>query len=175
MAKVLQTYKIFITEEEVEKDLTRVDIVELLYNDVATVTFTKKDGTERVMQCTLHKDILKERLDLYFVEDAIPQAETDKGDMERPDGVPANGQPDPLSTDKPTYIATTGNLNNIVVFDIEVQDWRSFRIDSVKSIGFSNSIHTDSGTVYPTITVLPEEGTMEEISMPSSSIAFSQN
>ncbi len=30
---------------------------ELLRNFVATVTFTKKDGTERVMKCTLKSDI----------------------------------------------------------------------------------------------------------------------
>ena len=59
--KVEKTYKIFITEEGVEKDLTRVDVVELLYNDVATVTFTKADGSERVMECTLLQEILNER------------------------------------------------------------------------------------------------------------------
>ena len=30
----------------------------ILTVDVATVTFTKKDGTERVMQCTLKPDLL---------------------------------------------------------------------------------------------------------------------
>ena len=46
----VETYKINIIEEGVEKDLTREDIVELLYNDVATVTFTKVDGSERVIR-----------------------------------------------------------------------------------------------------------------------------
>ena len=31
---------------------------ELLKNNIATVTFTKKDGTERVMKCTLKPDLL---------------------------------------------------------------------------------------------------------------------
>ena len=44
-----ETYKILITEDNAEKELTREDVVEMLYNDVATVTFTKKDGSERVM------------------------------------------------------------------------------------------------------------------------------
>jgi hypothetical protein len=148
MSEETQTYKIFITEEEEEKDLTRVDIVELLYNDVATVTFTKKDGTERVMLCTLHKDILKDRLPELDDEEEFEERDRLGGvwDAGRKVGVINED-----STDKSTYVATTGSTNNIVVFDIQKQDWRSFRIDSVKSIGFPNTIHTDSGTVYPTI------------------------
>lgn len=33
-------------------------LTELLKNNVATVTFTKKDGTQRVMKCTLKPDLL---------------------------------------------------------------------------------------------------------------------
>ena len=48
-------------EENVNKELTRADVVELLQNDVAQVTFTKVDGSERVMDCTLLKEVLDER------------------------------------------------------------------------------------------------------------------
>ena len=37
---------------------TKTLLPELLKNNVATVTFTKKDGTERVMKCTLKPDLL---------------------------------------------------------------------------------------------------------------------
>lgn len=37
---------------------TKTLLPELLKNNVATVTFTKKDGTERVMKCTLKPDML---------------------------------------------------------------------------------------------------------------------
>ena len=48
-------------EENVNKELTRAEVVELLQNDVAQVTFTKTDGSERVMDCTLLKEVLDER------------------------------------------------------------------------------------------------------------------
>lgn len=38
-------------------DKSKESIQNLLRNFVAVVTFTKKDGTERVMKCTLKQDI----------------------------------------------------------------------------------------------------------------------
>lgn len=38
-------------------DNSKQSLSELLRNVVATITFTKKDGTERVMKCTLKSDI----------------------------------------------------------------------------------------------------------------------
>jgi len=38
--------------------ITKEDLTERLHVDVLTVTFTKKDGTERVMHCTLREDLL---------------------------------------------------------------------------------------------------------------------
>jgi hypothetical protein len=67
------------------------------------VTFTKKDGSERILRCTL-------------AESRIPE---DKRPKEKKDT---------LSSDEA-----------IRVFDVEKQDWRSFRWDSVKSFGFSLS------------------------------------
>jgi len=137
MSAETQTYKIFITEEGVEKDLTREDVVELLYNDVATVTFTKADGTERVMECTLLQEVLNER---------SPEPEIkDTNDDESPSDWVQSQRPEPQKQ----------NLNTIPVYDIQVDDWRSFRVDSVKSIGFPTSIHTDSGTVLPSFNDLP--------------------
>ena len=65
-----------------------------------TITFTKKDGTERKMLCTL-------------MEDKIPSEKT------------------PKNTGK------TQSEESIAVFDLEKEDWRSFRFDSVKRIEFS--------------------------------------
>jgi len=39
-------------------NITKEELNELLHVDVLTVTFTKKDGTERVMRCTLREDLL---------------------------------------------------------------------------------------------------------------------
>ncbi len=147
MAKVLQTYKIFITEEEVEKDLTRVDIVELLYNDVATVTFTKKDGTERVMQCTLHKDILNDRWKQTGRSDPRLEVEVPPALEEK---VAKHSSPNHLDDGRNMEKRIMKSLDTVAVYDLEVESWRSFRLDSIKSIGFPTTIHNDSGTVIPT-------------------------
>ena len=72
---------------------------ELLRYNVATVTFTKVDGSERVMKCTLLKEY-------------IPNAAT-KGQN--------------------VVSEETTNLN-MSVWDVEAAGWRSFRINSVKSV-----------------------------------------
>ena len=38
--------------------IDRETLDELLHVDILTVTFTKKDGSERVMRCTLREDLL---------------------------------------------------------------------------------------------------------------------
>jgi hypothetical protein len=63
------------------------------------ITFTKRDGTEREMLCTL-------------VEEAIPQAKQPKTQTEGS--------------------STAGSA--VRVFDIEKQEWRSFRWDSVTKV-----------------------------------------
>lgn len=68
-----------------------------------TVVFTKLDGSERKMVCTL-------------VEGKIP-------------------------TDKKPYTQTTPATTSeqaVRVFDLEIEEWRSFRWDSVKRVTYSN-------------------------------------
>jgi hypothetical protein len=69
-----------------------------------TVTFTKKDGTERVMKCTLKSD-------------ALPVVEAK-----------------PLQEGKQPRKESTSSIR---VFDLEKQEWRSCRYDSIKRIQFS--------------------------------------
>lgn len=69
--------------------------VELLHEGIATIKFTKNDGTEREMRCTL-------------MENEIPS-----------DKVPKNS-------------GRKQNSDVLAVYDIEKQDWRSFRWDSIK-------------------------------------------
>lgn len=76
---------------------TRDNIEQILRANVAEVKFTKSDGTERVMTCTLREDQI------------IPY-------VKKTDGV----------KDK--------NLDVVPVFDLDKNQWRSFRVDSVKSI-----------------------------------------
>lgn len=65
------------------------------------VTFTKKDGTTRDMQCTL--------VESKVPEDKRPKSETAPSE-------------------------TSGSA--VRVFDIEKQEWRSFRWDSVTKVSF---------------------------------------
>lgn len=66
------------------------------------ITFTKRDGTEREMRCTL-------------VEETIPQEK----------------QP------KTAGAASTSTGSAVRVFDVEKQEWRSFRWDSVTKVSFN--------------------------------------
>ena len=78
---------------------TRDGLIDMLRHNLVTVTFTKVNGDERVMTCTL-------------ISEHIPNAPT------------TNGK---------TVIKETSS-NTISVWDVKANGWRSFRVDSVKSI-----------------------------------------
>jgi len=67
----------------------------LLRENSVKIIFTKVNGEERVMNCTL-------------IKDRLPVTESDK-------------EPRDLK-------------NTISVWDLDVNNWRSFRVDSVKSV-----------------------------------------
>jgi hypothetical protein len=77
-------------------------IYPILKNGVATVTFNKVDGSERVMRCTLN--------DAY-----LPEQHRGKGDM------------------------LTEVTNTLRVFDLDVNGWRSFRVESVTGVTQSSA------------------------------------
>ncbi len=77
-----------------------------------TVTFTKKDGTERVMQCTTSAD--------WIPPEPVHETNTDN-----PIDFPA-----PKREKKP-------NEEIMSVYDLESMHWKSFRWDSVKRIQFA--------------------------------------
>ena len=84
--------------------MTDTNIVELregylraLREGVCEVIFTKKDGTDRRMICTLDMS-------------GIPEKDVPKTDGN----------------------VTAVNTESVRVYDLEVEGWRSFRIDSVK-------------------------------------------
>lgn len=72
-------------------------IYPILKNGVATVTFNKVDGSERVMRCTLNDAFL-------------PEQYRGKGDM------------------------LTEVTNTLRVFDLDINGWRSFRVESVTGV-----------------------------------------
>jgi hypothetical protein len=80
--------------ESKEAKKSRKWLTKLLAEYVVEVTFTKKDGTERVMNCTL-------------IEDYLPET---------------------------TGVGKAASLDAVSVYDVEVEDWRSFRWDSIKAV-----------------------------------------
>lgn len=76
----------------------------LLKNEIVTITFTKKDGTDRDMRCTLKQDLLP-------VTEVVESTNEDK----------------PKRAKSETSVA---------VFDLDLNSWRAFSIDSVKTISF---------------------------------------
>lgn len=82
--------QVFKSEEEKEW------LKNILREREVTVIFTKKDGTERKMLCTLS-------------ENKIPEEKV------------------------PTGSGKTKNSDALAVFDLEKEEWRSFRYDSLKS------------------------------------------
>jgi hypothetical protein len=74
----------------------------LLKSCEATVCFTKKDGTERVMRCTLNPDLLP-----------LPKVDESK----------VTTKPERKKSD-----------TSLAVYDLDVQGWRSFTINSVKYV-----------------------------------------
>ena len=89
----------------------RREILEGLRGGICTVIFTKTDGTERTMRCTLKQGLL-------------PMQEATKADGANPD----HSQPtDPAVTPQRKPKPQT----NISVWDLEKEAWRSFNIGTV--------------------------------------------
>ena len=81
---------------------TRDKIEEALRANVAEVKFTKSDGTERIMKCTLREDLI------------VPYV-------------------------KKTDRVKEANTDVVPVFDVEKNEWRSFKVDAVQSISLWGS------------------------------------
>lgn len=80
---------------------TRDGLVDILRHNIVNVTFTKVNGEERVMKCTLQVN-------------HIPNASSQNGELV-------------IENSKTTS-------NNLSVWDIDANGWRSFRVSSVKNI-----------------------------------------
>ncbi len=88
-----------IMKSAINTDEGRKWIKDMLLFGPVKVTFVKKDGTERVMNCTLKEDLTKDY-------------------------------------EKKTDRTKTVSDETCPVFDLDKQEWRSFRYDSVKEVAF---------------------------------------
>ena len=100
--------------DDVNKTIMRDWIKSLLNKQEITVSFTKADGTERDMKCTLNWDL-------------IPAKEF-KATLGPVDGIVLESSKKPRKEPKEPDPAV------IKVFDVEAQAWRSFRMDRLKKI-----------------------------------------
>jgi len=85
------------------------DLKRVLSNSTMVVTFKKQNGEERVMRCTLQEGIIPPATRI----DESPWATTD-----------------PLSQKKVRAV----NKEVLPVWDVEKEQWRSFRLDSITNI-----------------------------------------
>jgi len=101
--------------DEVNKVIIRDWVKSLLHVTEVTVEFTKADGTVREMRCTLNPD-------------KLPPVPAPTGPV---DGIVKESKqrkaPDPES---------------IRVFDLDKNEWRSFRFDRLQKVGASISFET---------------------------------
>ena len=92
----------------VKLPVDREFFMEMLRTGIVRIVFTKTDGTERTMNCTLTQTLIR------------PHPNVRNSGKQRSPSRP-NG---PLLC---------------VVFDVDEQDWRSFRWDSLLSVSYANS------------------------------------
>jgi len=78
---------------------TKENLIDMFRNNIVTVTFTKVNGEERTMKCTL-------------MSEYVPNAPTNNGQV----------------------LLQESESKAVSVWDTEMNGWRSFRVDSVKSI-----------------------------------------
>lgn len=87
-----------MTESEFDKPVDKDVLTNIIRKNITTVTFTKVNGEDRVMKCTLDPKYLP-KIDGVVEESGRPE-----------------------------------NPNVVVVWDIEKEGWRSFRLDSVRTV-----------------------------------------
>ena len=102
--------------DDAGKELIREWIRGLLHTNEITVTFTKADGTDREMLCTLNGTKIPIRVTNVIVSPTTSTAPVDG--IVRESRKPKKA-PDPHS---------------LRVFDLDKQEWRSFRFDRLKKV-----------------------------------------
>jgi hypothetical protein len=90
------------------EEMNKLELINLLHNNVANITFTKVNGDVRTLKGTL-------------MESIVPKKEMD------PAGVG-------VETIVETQARKATNENVVVVWDIENDGYRSFRVDSVTAV-----------------------------------------
>lgn len=99
--------------------MDRSNVNELLSSGKVEVVFTKKDGTTRIMKCSLSKEFVPEQLEMALLSKEFVPEQVDMALEEGKKKVNPDVQ---------------------AVYDIEAQGWRSFRWDSVQTVNGKNFV-----------------------------------
>ncbi len=105
--------------DDANKAIIRDWVRSLLQRQPITVTFVKADGTDRQMRCTLNSDFIPTRLETKNNFVAFSRAAS-------VDGL------DIVS--KPAKPKKEPDEHSLRVFDLEKNEWRSFRFDRLKKV-----------------------------------------
>lgn len=103
---------------DANKTIIRDWVRSLLQQQAVTVLFTKADGTDRQMRCTLNSELIPPA-PVKTVSVTSSSTNNLDGLMESVPNKKPRQQPDPHS---------------IRVFDLDKQQWRSFRFDRLKKV-----------------------------------------
>jgi hypothetical protein len=96
---------------DTEQKIIRDWVRSLLHSTVVTVEFTKSDGSLRVMNCTLDLERMPKQNSKGMGIDGLPRS--------------------PRTSDDEVQVA----------FDVDLQQWRSFRYDRLKNVTASISFN----------------------------------
>jgi hypothetical protein len=106
--------------DDTNRHVIRDWVRSLLQQQPITVTFTKADGTDRAMRCTLNWELIPEKPPMAVISHSASIV----------------GRVDGLATEstKPRHVAKEPDPAVIKVWDLDVGAWRSFRMDRLKKI-----------------------------------------
>ena len=99
--------------DDANKAMIRDWVRSLLQKGPVTVVFTKADGTDREMLCTLDHDRIP----------PVPVGTIFKSSVTNPDGLTKNKKP-----------RKEPDPHSIRVFDLDKNEWRSFRFERLRKI-----------------------------------------
>ena len=102
----------YATASDTERKVFKNWLKGLITSQAVTITFKKTDGTSRKMRCTLEPDYLAESI---------------------ASNISSSSNQSSLEPKRPRKVSE----ETLSVFDIEKQQWRSFRYDSVTNINFT--------------------------------------
>lgn len=111
-----------VPQIEIGEEVNKLELINLLHNNVANITFTKVNGDVRTLKGTLMESIVpKKEMDPCDIEVEASKKEIDPSGVE-------------IETIIDTQARKATHENVVIIWDIENDGYRSFRVDSVTAV-----------------------------------------